>query len=151
MTCSTGKAAATETCSPDGLVFLSKTMRESLNFWSLSTLTLKDSSDLLTLLVSTAIPIVLAYLACKPTAFNSAGVKPLPALTLLLCLIVGHLTTGLKRSTGFGATFAAFAALADLLEAFLPAWSRWTLTLSCQCFLKWFLRIGRFLWIAVIW
>lgn len=75
--------------------------------------------------------------------------KPLPALTFLLYLIVGHLTIGLNKSTGFGATFADFAALAFLLETFLPAWSRWTLTLSCQCFLKWFLRIGRFLWIAV--
>jgi hypothetical protein len=38
-----------------------------------------------------------------------------------LYLIVGHLTIGLNKSTGFGATLADFAALAALLEAFLPA------------------------------
>lgn len=44
--------------------------------------------------------------------------KPLPALTFLLYLTVGALTTGLKESIGLGAILAAFLNLACLLEAF---------------------------------
>ena len=61
---------------------------------------------------------VLAYFGVKPTALISAKVKPLPALTFLLYLTVGALTTGLKESIGLGAILAAFLNLACLLEAF---------------------------------
>lgn len=139
-----------ETCSPDGLVALSKIINDFLYSSNLATLASKPSTFLLTLLWSTAIPTVLAYLGANLAAFNSAKEKPLPALTFLLYLMVGHLTIGLKESIGFGATLADLAALACLLETFLPAWSKWTLTRSCQCFLKWFFKIGRFFLIAIV-
>lgn len=52
--------------------------------------------------------------------FNSAKVKPLPTLALLLYLMVGHCTTGLNLSTGRGATLAAFARRAVLRRCFRP-------------------------------
>ena len=138
--CTTGKTVATSAClwlaASAALVFLSKTTNLDLYSCNLVTLASKVSSLLFCLLWSTEIPMVLAYLALNPTAFNSAKVNPLPALTFLLYLIVGHLTTGLKVSIGLGAILAALVNLWSLLEAFLPAWSKWTLTRSCQCFLK---------------
>jgi hypothetical protein len=52
--------------------------------------------------------------------FNSARVKPRPALTRLLYLMVGHLTTGLNKSIGRGATAAVFARRALRRLSFRP-------------------------------
>ena len=56
--------------------------------------------------------------------FNSSSVKPLPNLTLVLYLKVGHLTTGLRGpATGLGEILSAFFCLATRLFFFLPGWS----------------------------
>lgn len=55
----------------------------------------------------------------SPT-FSSARVKPRPARTRLLYLIVGHRTMGLSLSTGRGATAAAFERRALRRLSFRP-------------------------------
>lgn len=47
-------------------------------------------------------------------------VRPLIMPNMHLHLTVGHRTTGRRRSTGRGATFAALATRAFLLDFFLP-------------------------------
>ena len=54
--------------------------------------------------------------------FNSARVKPRPARTRLLYLMVGHLTTGLNKSIGRGATAAVFARRALRRLSFRPGY-----------------------------
>jgi hypothetical protein len=56
----------------------------------------------------------------KLRTFNSVKVKPRPALTRRLYLIVGHRTTGLSLSTGRGATAAAFERRALRRLSFRP-------------------------------
>jgi hypothetical protein len=57
-------------------------------------------------LVRTQFHVVLS--SCECPTFNSVRVKPRPARTRRLYLIVGHRTMGLNLSTGRGATAAAF-------------------------------------------
>ena len=101
----------------------------------------KDSWDLFLRLWSTEIPMDLANWTLSPAALISWRVKPLPFLTLWLYLMVVHLTTGLSKSKGLGAMAAALALLACNLLLFLAAWFNQTLTLVCQCFLRWTLGI----------
>jgi hypothetical protein len=56
------------------------------------------------------------------TTFNSAKVKPRPARTRRLYLMVGHLTIGLSLSTGRGATAAAFERRALRRLSFRPGY-----------------------------
>lgn len=60
--------------------------------------------------------------------FSSARVKPRPARTRRLYLMVGHRTTGRSLSMGRGATAAALAWRAFLRETFLPGYSWFTLS-----------------------
>jgi len=56
--------------------------------------------------------------------FKSTSASPVSS-SLDVHLMVGHRTTGRRRSTGRGATFAAFATRAFLLDFFLPGyWER---------------------------
>lgn len=73
--------------------------------------------------------------------FNSSKVKPLPARTRRLYLMVGHRTTGLNLSTGRGATAVALLILAFLLRSLRPGWSKCVRTRVCHCFRKWLLGI----------
>lgn len=57
---------------------------------------------------------------CHDRTFSSARENPRPTRSFRLYLIVGHLTTGLRRSTGRGATAAALARRAMRLRTFLP-------------------------------
>ena len=54
--------------------------------------------------------------------FSSAKVKPRPARTRLLYLMVGQRTTGLSLSTGRGATFAAFSWRLVRRRVLRPGW-----------------------------
>jgi hypothetical protein len=56
------------------------------------------------------------------STFNSAKVKPRPARTRRLYLIVGHRTIGLSLSTGRGATAAAFDRRALRRLSFRPGY-----------------------------
>jgi hypothetical protein len=56
------------------------------------------------------------------STFSSVRVKPRPARSRRLYLIVGHRTTGLSLSTGRGATAAAFAARTDRRRIFWVAY-----------------------------
>lgn len=60
--------------------------------------------------------------------FSSARVKPRPARTRRLYLMVGHRTTGRSLSMGRGATAAALAWRAFLRETFLPGCMWFTLS-----------------------
>ena len=83
----------------------------TLDLYSLSlvTLTVIDSSDLLRLLLSTAIPMLMAYRYFNPAASSSSNVNPRPSLSFMLYFMVGHRTIGLNLSTGLGASLAAFS------------------------------------------
>jgi hypothetical protein len=59
-------------------------------------------------------------ISCNPHTFNSVKVKPRPARTRRLYLIVGHRTIGLSLSTGRGATAAAFERRALRRLSFRP-------------------------------
>jgi len=90
---------------------------------------------------STEIPIVGASLRAIPASyyivrtyihmsdsqenstFNSVRVKPRPARTRRLYLMVGHRTIGLNLSTGRGATAAAFERRALRRLSFRPGYS----------------------------
>lgn len=61
-----------------------------------------------------------SYVCCKTRTFNSVRVKPRPARTRRLYLIVGHRTIGLNLSTGRGATAAAFERRALRRLSFRP-------------------------------
>ena len=76
---------------------------------SLSTFALKLSELLFLRRKSTDIPIERAKKWSKPAASHSSGVNPLPSLTFLLYLIVGHRTTGRSFSTGMGESLLALA------------------------------------------
>lgn len=56
--------------------------------------------------------------------FNSISVKPRPALTRRLYLIVGHRTMGRSLSIGRGATDAAFEIRAALRRDLRPGWGK---------------------------
>lgn len=99
-------------------------MRRARYSFRRATLTVRDSWERFWRRASTDMPIVGASLRGIPASyvllephkfdiplfhtFNSVKVKPRPALTRRLYLIVGHRTIGLSLSTGRGATAAAF-------------------------------------------
>jgi hypothetical protein len=99
-------------------------MRRARYSFRRATLTVRDSWERFCRRASTDMPIVGASLRGIPASyvllephkfdiplfhtFNSVKVKPRPALTRRLYLIVGHRTIGLSLSTGRGATAAAF-------------------------------------------
>ena len=92
--------------------------------------------DKLTLLWSTAIPILLANPGFNPAFFIYSKVNPLPNLCLDEYLIVCQLTTGLNLSIGIGLIFFAFSFLAINLLFFLAGWLNHHFTNGCQCFLR---------------
>ena len=69
--------------------------------------------------------------------FSSSRVKPLPALSFVLYLKVGHLTTGRRGpATGLGATVLAFFTRFFLRLALRIGWLNHVFTLFCQSLWK---------------
>lgn len=97
---------------------------------NLSTLLLNASLSLFLLLLSTAMPIDLAYIGSTLAALSSSSENPLPSLTLWLYLRVIQRTTGLRLFRGLGASFSALSCLFCLLLVFLASSSYFSSSFS---------------------
>lgn len=96
---------------PSALPYIQATSVGSSRFPQLTSLSFHDSPS------PQKSNIQSAYLT-----FSSSKVNPLPARTRRLYLMVGHLTTGLRRSMGLGATAAILVRRAFLRRSLRPGY-----------------------------